>query len=795
MGVYGALLTGVLGLQGQSTKMGAISDNIANVNTVGYKKADVPFQTLVTERVMPSNYAPGGVLSRPRLLIDQQGTISSSTSSTDIAVSGRGFFVVTQDSTGAADSEKLYSRAGSFREAIDPDSESRALLRNTAGFYLMGWPVDKFGELEVSQVASDLEVINTRRFEQTAEATTNVNWRANLPAEVSASAASITFFVNQQETISVTSENGDVRTATQNKPTRASFLAANNGASTAVTVTTSTTTTDVVFSAVLGGTTVNFTVGDLAGGTYAAGAEAASDAAIAAFVFGATGAGVQAAVRAAADTADDASITSGATPATIASRVAAAALAAGAVAPDDTNLGAAVQAAVTPFFTASGATTGGGASFASGDTLSAFVTRINGLTKSGMTLSASIDANGFLSIAAATSTGNQSAQISDVNVTLGGGLVADTTFASTNITAQTLQTSGEFGTNGAGFGTVFVEDFTSATTIFDALGAARTVQYKWKKRLDEPNLWEVRIDDNSVTGLVGRFDPTSATGTNNGARFMVTDGSQTVQTQRLLVKFTGEGALQEVRIDTDGTGTGQTTSLEGNTFQGIVANRESDQTKIPKLVSVAIGPVTLTGSTTGALATATSIPTGTAGFVDPETPSSIVYEWGMGRPTTLYGPGNQTASVGGTGLDGITQFASGEATPVIETFFFGQDGARVGQINGLAVDGEGYLVATYTNGLSRKIYRLPVATFANPNGLINKTGNAYGESEVSGSVQLNFADTGGAGKIFGSAVENSNVDLGDEFTNMIITQQAFTANTRVITTSDRMLEELVRILR
>ena len=90
-------------------------------------------------------------------------------------------------------------------------------------------------------------------------------------------------------------------------------------------------------------------------------------------------------------------------------------------------------------------------------------------------------------------------------------------------------------------------------------------------------------------------------------------------------------------------------------------------------------------------------------------------------------------------------------------------------------------------------YQLPISTFANPLALDPRTGNVYAQTDKSGAFNLRAAGSGGAGKIAGSALENANVDLADEFTKMIVTQRAYSANARVITTTDEMLDELIRL--
>lgn len=139
MSLFGALSSGVSGLGAHSSALGAISDNVANVNTVGYKSTEVKFQTLVTAQVSTTQYSPGGVQSAPDTQVDRQGLLQASTSSTDAAISGQGFFVVNQQPTASEGSLFAYTRAGSF--SVDKDG----FLQNTAGWYLQGWPLQIAG--------------------------------------------------------------------------------------------------------------------------------------------------------------------------------------------------------------------------------------------------------------------------------------------------------------------------------------------------------------------------------------------------------------------------------------------------------------------------------------------------------------------------------------------------------------------------------------------------------------------------------------------------------------------------
>jgi flagellar hook protein FlgE len=137
MSLVGAFIAGVTGIDAQAQKFGAISDNIANANTVGYKPTSVLFKTLVTPRSIPTNYAPGGVIPTPVARMDLQGLLSASSSTTDIGISGRGFLPVTNavnttSGAVATGADLAVTRAGSFK------LDKNGFMVNAAGFYLMG---------------------------------------------------------------------------------------------------------------------------------------------------------------------------------------------------------------------------------------------------------------------------------------------------------------------------------------------------------------------------------------------------------------------------------------------------------------------------------------------------------------------------------------------------------------------------------------------------------------------------------------------------------------------------------
>ena len=144
----------------------------------------------------------------------------------------------------------------------------------------------------------------------------------------------------------------------------------------------------------------------------------------------------------------------------------------------------------------------------------------------------------------------------------------------------------------------------------------------------------------------------------------------------------------------------------------------------------------------------------------------------------------------GTKLEanGMTQFGA-SFTPV----FITQNGSRFGTFAGVSISENGLTTALFDNGETRIIFQIPLATFTNPNSLEGRTGNIWNATEASGDFTLRTANNGPSGSIAQAALEASTVDIGEEFTNMIVVQRAYSASTKIIKTADEMLEELTRL--
>ena len=140
------------------------------------------------------------------------------------------------------------------------------------------------------------------------------------------------------------------------------------------------------------------------------------------------------------------------------------------------------------------------------------------------------------------------------------------------------------------------------------------------------------------------------------------------------------------------------------------------------------------------------------------------------------------------GSSGVTQFA--DANGVAKVNLLNQNGYAAGELQSIAVSNQGRIVASYSNGRSIDIAEIPLASFLGDNQLKRLDGGAFEATSESGP-----AIYGANGSIVGKSLEGSNTDIADEFTKLIVTQQAYAANTRIVTTADQMLQETINMIR
>jgi flagellar hook protein FlgE len=143
-----------------------------------------------------------------------------------------------------------------------------------------------------------------------------------------------------------------------------------------------------------------------------------------------------------------------------------------------------------------------------------------------------------------------------------------------------------------------------------------------------------------------------------------------------------------------------------------------------------------------------------------------------------------------TGAPSLTGYSSASATSSIT-----QNGSAPGSVNGVSILADGSVTATFGAGQTVTIGKLALAAFNNPKGLVKLGSNRFGESEAAGQANIGTAGTGGRGTLIGSALEQSNVDMAQEFTNMILSERGYQANSKSITTADELLQETLALKR
>ncbi len=145
---------------------------------------------------------------------------------------------------------------------------------------------------------------------------------------------------------------------------------------------------------------------------------------------------------------------------------------------------------------------------------------------------------------------------------------------------------------------------------------------------------------------------------------------------------------------------------------------------------------------------------------------------------------------GGSGVDGVTQFAA-----PFSVSFLNQDGYASGELARISIDSQGKVVGAFTNGTTRVLGQVTLASFEAPDQLMRVGGSLYTEMPGSGGATVGAPATSDRGSVISGALEQSNVDLAGEFIRMIAAQRGFQANSKTLTTADQLLQELMTIKR
>ena len=950
MSLYGALFGGVSGLSAQSSKIGIISDNIANVNTVGYKQAVANFQSLVVNSDSTVTYQTGGVRGGTKLDISKQGLLASSESPTDLAISGNGFFVVRgviDASVGGTAATPYYTRAGSFTQ------DSLGNFVNSQGFYLQGWPLDRDGKLpgapgNLNTIAftnfDSLKPVNVESASGVAQATTTLSLGANLKSSeviFPGEAGTLTPDKNTPNNLNLASDqilvNSDYGLASANstrKGDQFQVITGNGlkytyeygGFTTGRDVTTAGGTNNFGDGATSNTTPLTIPAGSLAYNaasttftlTLPAPMNLTNGDKVTLSGFAAVGATTAAQLNAAHTVtvtgANTVTFTVGTAPGITSAGGGSAGTALtrqyqGNILDATTATQAFLGQTGTTGFTSAALTlsintatvgtttftyTNGSPNTLSGQfnsltSLAAAINSVNGLTArvvGGRLVVGSEDASEAVTITNGDAVGNGSVASPLRGINWKGELdLQDVAIG--NRRFSSLDGLSKIVTADDGVSATISNPLSNASLAINVDDPKDTIQFKDIQNYanftsvagitvpagvypagasidvvfnDAPPASMAVGDSVNIEGMANGFGGLPGVLPNGGPYQItaLTAGSYTVRIPNpystsvtLAGTTTGASAAGNV-ISTQGQSNqgsllsqlGLLTSLNGATYTPVVAGtgvlgpQYDPSGTIGK--NMASGDITAQFSRNvriyDSLGTghdirfsflkvaqndwavevhaipASDVTTplvngqigtgevnfngdGTLHFVKGlDLPIQINWTNGAVASTVslqLGTAGQPFGTVGATTIglsDGLSQFDS-----AYNVNFANQNGAPVGQLTSVSIDKDGIVIASYSNGQTQKLYKLPLASFANPDGLNAVSGNIFSQTRNSGEVNLREANTNGTGSVVAAALEQSNTDLAEQLTDMIVAQRSYQADTKVIKTADELLQELTQL--
>ena len=756
MSILGAMFTAVSGVNAQSRSLGHISDNIANSQTTGYKRVDTRFETLIT--VSNQNlHAPGGVIASPYFANSVQGNITQTQNNTNLAITGNGFFVVSRASNQTAtqttfDALRYYTRAGDFEVNRD------GYLVNNGGYYLNGWEVDPETGVPNTSVVAPIQISQVI---DEPTPTSEIEFVGNLPA------------------------NSEVNPTTPLSPTSVQVFDALGNPHQVSLVWTKRADNLWMLDIQAADSTLDPVAGTISG---------VND-----------------------QTAATATLQPNVAPVAQVNTIT---LPTGGMAPGRTisvTIGSNSVSVTAP-------STG----YTATQAASALVAAINGNAgMSSIVTGSNVVGNTFQIVADVAGTpftaniaGNGSGQLDVIDIpnALGAGEDMAIDIDGTSVTV-----------NGP---------LASANAVRDALvlalNANATIAANVTAIADPNDTDRILIQSDAAMGTFATTlsgNPTAPTSVSSDAptasAVSTANVAPVAQTDTLTLGGTvGPGEIgdtftltigsQSISYVADGTES-SLSDLATRFAQQINANPGLGVT-----ATAAGGNISLTATNAGVPFTSSATATnGTVpGFIDvqfgqtPDTAGKLVAISNQFNPSgnasvPVLQTGGQDATVTfqvdyGLGLqtielnlgqfqttEGLTQFAGQN----IDVSRLTQDGIPQGLLKDVRIRDNGDVELQYDNGRSRIFFRVPLAQFNDPSALQREVAQGFTETFDSGAVRIGNAGDNGAGTMRGSALEGSNVDIADEFSKMIVTQRAFSANTRVITTADEMLADIINIKR
>jgi flagellar hook protein FlgE len=331
--------------------------------------------------------------------------------------------------------------------------------------------------------------------------------------------------------------------------------------------------------------------------------------------------------------------------------------------------------------------------------------------------------------------------LTPVNVDSISSILQQTSNMSLSLNVDATETD-VHGTGGAPTSTAS-PDFTRQLSVVDSLGTTQDLNLSMTQNY--PNAWTATVSGDA------------------GSNYPYTFG----------VLFDSSGNIQAAGAIVAGTASSTTTTTSGtvsDTFSSSISGNVLTVTQVDD-------------DGTHKVTTTTPYTYGTTSVAADNTDPVDINLPGMD-----FGDGSDPTQSITMNIQNMTQYASANNVASIS-----QDGVAYGTKTSISISQDGIVSANFSNGQVVSLYQIPLATFNSENSLQEQSGDVYQQTTGSGTYYLRQPATGGAGELVDSSLENSNVDIATEFSKMIIAQQAYSANTKVISTADQMLSTLLQI--
>ncbi|WP_027552672.1 flagellar hook-basal body complex protein [Bradyrhizobium sp. Cp5.3] len=758
MGIFDAMNTSVGGLQAQSYALQNISGNIANSSTTGYKGIGTSFEDLIPDASVPNKQVAGGVTAHAQATITTQGTISASSVATNMAITGDGFFSV-QKANGVVDNVPVFNGVTYYTRRGDFQVNANGNLVNGAGYYLMGVAVDPKTGNPLGSVPTVLQFQNNFI---PAQATTSIQYAANLPTQPNTAA-------------STTAASGSLLAAGGLNP---SDFGSN--------------------PLIVGTPPPPYTNAKVSG--------AAATGNLRSAYTSTTATGSVALLNSSSAVANSAtSLDPGTTPhlaASLAGQTLTINNGSGAytISFDGTATGITTTATSTVIGVKSGATT----------TVNDILNAIATAGGAGNNVTASVSTSGNIQISSGTNvdlaiSGSAATTLGLSSVTRGGNVLSTPAITGSTVLGGAATPGGsEVLSSGFSVGPP-PDTITVNGSTLTFVNTATTPA--------SPN--QISITDTISTLLLKIDGLSGATGSSiaNGVITLNTGtANPTLQVSSSnTAAFAALGFTSAVSKNRGGGGTAGTGTVMGSDVTTFT--KESISGGAVTAYNAAGTPVNLqlrwAKTDSASLGTGHSDTWNLFYQTDPNATTSSQVAWtNSGQAFTFAADGSLTSpsgsgitlnnvTVGGQSLGsvafnissgGLTQYASTSGAVTINTIT--QNGYAAGQLRSVAVSNNGLVVGTFSNGQNLDLASVTLSHFNGTNYLKAMDGGAYAVTDQSGP-----AIAGASGTISGSSLEGSNTDIADEFTKLIVTQQAYSANTKVITTANSMVQDLLNVLR